>query len=153
MSALPSPPAMARLVGTLVDKAVRVSAGTARCVPAYVALYVDDSGRDVIACLVDRTLVAVFGAALALIPPGVAAEAAKSPSITELLLSNAYEVLNVLAAAFNESAPESEHVRLRALRIITDVPQKLTAAMQRVDYDVTVTSYVTGRLAIVVLPK
>ena len=61
--------------------------------------------------------------------------------------------LNVLAAAFNESAPESEHVRLRALRIITDVPQKLTAAMQRVDFDVTVTSYVTGRLAIVVLPK
>lgn len=150
---LPSPPAIARLVGTLVDKVVRVANATERCRPAFVAFYVDDQGRDVFACLVDVGLVAVLGAALALIPPRVAAEAARSGTVEDLLVSNAYEVLNVLAAAFNEAAATG-HVRLRALRPAADAPlAMLTALRTRADFDVTVTTYATGKLALVALPN
>lgn len=154
MSALqPSPLKIARLVGTLVDKPVRVTSATASCVAGYVALYTDDAGRDAFACFIDCTLVAVLGAALALVPARVAAEEARTGRISELLLSNAYEVLNVLSAAFNEQAPPCGHVRLRALRPISDVPAQVASASKRTELDVTVTSYPTGKLAIVVFPN
>ena len=141
------------MIGLLADKPVKAVTTTTKCAPAFVAIYTDDSGHDAFACLVDYALTAALGASLALIPAAVAAEEAKAKAISELLLSNAYEVLNVLAAAFNDTAPAEEHVRLRALRPIADSPKLPTSSSARTDLDVTVTSYATGKLAIVVLPN
>lgn len=151
---LPAPAAIAQLIGLLVDRRVTAARSRATFELAtmhYVAVYIDDQGRDAVLCLADRALIAACGAALALIPPAVAAADVRTGNPSELLLANAYEVLNVLATAFNEVAPSATHVRLRTLRPTTDYPLVPTRMHLRLDLEVTILNYATGKLAVIPL--
>jgi hypothetical protein len=149
--ALPAPNAIGQLIGMLADKPVKVAKAAGVKKPEYVALYVDDDGKDTYACYVERTLIASMGASLALIPAGVVTDALKATApLSELFVSNAYEVLNVMAACFNESHPR--HVRIRGLWLVKDAPaHTVKSTAVRAEHDVTVANYAAGRLSVATL--
>ena len=122
--------------------------------PASVAVYVDDSLRitSLIAC--DLRVSAYAGAALALVPPGGAEAAVEAGALTETLVENLFEVLNIAASMFNE--PGATHLRLHEVHP-AGVPlppmvraQTLTLG-RREDMTVEIAGYGTGQLSIVMV--
>src|SRR5262245_12253166 len=78
-----------------------------------VGRYLDDDG-DVAALLVsDLEFAAISGAALAMIPKVVADEAITHGELTDALLDNFREVVNVFSSLLN--APSTPHLVLKAL--------------------------------------
>ncbi len=59
---------------------------------AWFGLYIDDGGTPVALCGVDAPLVASLGAALSMLPPGLAKEAATTRTLSEPLRDNLREV-------------------------------------------------------------
>ncbi|UMG92956.1 hypothetical protein [Nocardioides sp. TF02-7] len=117
-------------------------------------MYVDDGARTcaVVAC--DLALSAYAGAALALVPPGAAAEAVADGKLPDPLAENLYEVLNVAASAFN--VPGAEHLRLHALHpagppLDPAVRLQTLTLGRREDLAVDVAGYGSGALSIVLL--
>ena len=102
----------------------------------------------------DVPLSAYVGAALALIPPGGADIAVEEGTLSDSLLDNAYEVLNIAASLFNkEGAP---HLRLGPIYDTTRalLPQDIDAWLQgyvpRLDAVVNIHGYGQGRLAVLI---
>ena len=87
------------------------------------------------------------GAALALLPAGLAQDAIKSGKLEAALQDNFAEVANVLTATFREFG---ERVVLGTIqygnaKMLAAEVQPLVAAPRRLDLEVTVTGYGTGR--------
>lgn len=151
---LPGPEAIVELLAMLVGKRPKVarvaplSVGAAR----GLATYVDAEGRVVYAALVDVPFLASVGAALALIPPAVATEAVRSSKVSDALVENAYEVLNVAASVFNEIEGTTLHVKIRALDVASplsvDGARLVSKPTGRLDLEVAVPSYPVGKLSI-----
>lgn len=122
---------------------------------ALLAGYVNQPGTLCAIVALDLAATASFGAAIALTPPKVAADAIADGAFPDDLTENAGEVLNILASAFNvEGAP---HMRLA----FTYTPGRpapaslvawLAAYVPRLDLGVTPTGYPSGRLSLLVLP-
>ncbi len=153
---LPGPKEVRDLLGDMLDKQVELKPGPPFAVstyaPATVAVYVDDSlvVRSVI--VFDLALSAYTGAALALVPPGAAAQAVEDGQLTENITETLHEVLNIAASLFN--APGAPHVRLYAVHPAgTLAPHDVRARTQvlgrSMDLWVEVAGYGTGRLAVV----
>lgn len=90
-------------------------------------------------------------AALSLIPPAVAASAAKSKKLTETLTENLGEVLNVASQLFQAGHVKS--VRLAAVHLVPAALPPATAALAkrtagRVDLSVQVTGYAPGTCSV-----
>jgi hypothetical protein len=118
-----------------------------------VAVYVDDrlTVRAVIAC--DLPFSAYAGAAIGLVPPTGAEAAIEAGTLDETLSENLYEVLNVMAAAFN--AEGAVHVKLLDVhpaggRIPAAVHIRLVPLGRREDFTVDIAGYGTGRFSVVV---
>lgn len=157
-SPLPQPDAIAKLLGSLFDKRIHVVRATAPlAVPAYRGLcdYIDTAQTVLFVAVCDMPLLAGVGAALAMIPAGVVAEAVKSGKPSESLRENAYEVFNIAASIFNEVEGTEVHVKLRALSLAPPVPPLLLVRMakpvSRLDLDVTVPGYPVGKLSLLAL--
>jgi hypothetical protein len=110
--------------------------------------YVDDKDRLMCACIADLSLAATSGAALALIPSEVVAEAVGAGELGEALRDNYYEVVNILAQFVN--GPTVPHVRLADLvqGVPAEATRLMTAAGRRKDYEVTVVGYPGGHLTL-----
>ena len=113
------------------------------------ASYLRDDGSVGAAVVSDIEVAAFAGAALALIPKGVANDCVKDGELTEMLADNFHEVLNVASAWFNgRGAP---HVSLGE---VTDpgarpAPNAQTVVAnhaERTDFDVEVDGYGKGVL-------
>jgi hypothetical protein len=149
---LPNPNALSRTLRDLFGKAVGVKAGTALAasVKPFVAVYEDDDKEASCVCLCEVALAAAFGAALALMPAGLAAEAVKTGKLPPEMLENAGEVLNIMASLFG-----AKHVRYRGLfQPGAAAPPPVVALIgkpgARLDLEVAVTGYPGGRLALLV---
>jgi hypothetical protein len=151
---LPSAADVAKLVSELVGRGVsaRAMPGTRPTKEGIACVLVDDHGTAVAATFSDRAFAAYVGAALALVPRNVAEDALRKGALPANLLENHAEVVNVATALFNGINPV--HLRLGGGHV---QPGTLPAALAsllakpttRLDMDVTVDGYGTGRLLLV----
>ncbi len=154
---LPNLNDFAKLVGMLVGNQPRVAKGTPLTAAKgnSVATYIDATKNIVYAALVDTPFVVSSGAALALIPPGVATDCIKSGKPTDAMAENAYEVLNVSASLFNEIPGTSLHVKLDKLQPAAGAPAELTAKLARplarVDIAITIPGYPESKVSLLSL--
>lgn len=155
---LPQPDAIAKLLGSLFDKRIHVARATSPlAVPAYrgVCDYIDASQSLLFVAVCDMPLLAGVGAALAMIPAGVVADAVRSGKPSDAIRENAYEVFNIAASIFNEVEGTEIHVKLRALSLAPPIPPpflvKIAKPTSRLDLDVTVPGYPLGKLSLLAI--
>lgn len=150
---LPTPEAFADLAGMLVGKRVRakkIPALAAAAVKAS-ATYVDASGSIAVVAISDLPFVASIGAALAMIPVPTVQEAIRTSKPNEMLVDNAYEVLNVGASLFND-AEGNVHVKVTKLVMAApaaDVAKRMAASKTRVDWELEIPGYPNGKISFV----
>lgn len=155
---LPNTSSVANLLRGLLCKpvAVKPAAGVLAKAPQVhsVGVFVGGTGAIGSLCLCDVAAAAYLGAALSLIPPAVAAEALKKSMLSEGLVENLREVVNVTASLFNVSG--GSHVRLRDLLTSpqpfpAEVVSLAAAKAGRTDMEITVPGYGAGKMSFVVL--
>jgi hypothetical protein len=122
--------------------------------PGAVAVYVDDGMRlgALISCSLE--LAVALSASIALIPARAAAECVEEGRLTEDMVENLNEVLNIMAALFNRG--DKPHVKLYALHVPgkpppDDLSVPLRAFGKRSDLKIEVAGYGSGRLSVVLL--
>ena len=123
---------------------------------AYAALYVTADGfcSAVVAC--DLKLAASAGGAIVEYPKEVVDQWIKAGRLEDEGVENFREVLNVLAANFNDSNPE-RHIKLwGCLTPGQSVPRRtvplFAKGVMRADFDVEVEGYHKGKLAVFSAP-
>ena len=111
-------------------------------------VFVEDDGAVGGACIADLELASYAGAALAMIPKPVAEESIAAGALAEGLDENFYEVANILTALLN--GPSVPHLKIRDLTVGVpdEVRDLVVRAAGRRSFDVTITDYGTGRLAL-----
>ncbi len=141
------------LLGRDVDVEVTSTGADPRKHPgAMVGVYVDDTMQVRALLLFDLALSASLGAAIGLLGVRIAEDVVRSELLSPALYDNASEILNVGATLFNvEGAP---HVRLAeayAPREIvpSDIDSRLRGMLPRMDLDVVVSGYGSGKLSVV----
>jgi hypothetical protein len=108
---LPFQPDLTQMLRGLLDKEVVLERVDPAGSEGYHAIYVNKNGEPVAALRMDLPLAASAGAALALIPAGQVEGWLESGELPDDAYECTYEVLNVLASAFNQ-ADEARHVKL-----------------------------------------
>lgn len=117
------------------------------------ATYVSGRAQVEAVVAVDLPLGAALGAAIGLMPAGLAQDAAGEGALSDVLLENLVEVLNVLASLFN--AEGATHLRLAevfdsARRPLPGAPVAfLRGGGRRLDAEVDVAGYGRGALTVV----
>ena len=107
----PTPDAVNTLLAMLFGEELGVSASDAGDLAAqHIATFVDDEDKLVALCACDQHFVAYSGAALSMIPADVANEMITSNDISEALLGNFYEVMNICSKLMMSNG--SAHLRL-----------------------------------------
>jgi hypothetical protein len=150
---LPSPTLVGKLAAGLVGREVVVDKvpppALDLTVPATVAAYERAGGILGAVVVCDLALTARFGAALAMVPPGVANEAVGLGALPDDLVEHHREVVNVAARLFNR--PNLPHVRLRDVELTPgtlshDVKALLNGARERLAMEVEVEGYGAGTM-------
>jgi hypothetical protein len=120
---------------------------------AVVAEYVTDLGHSVALIALDLPLAAHLGAALGLVPPAVSQEAVRDGYLSDDLLDNAYEVLNIAGSLFNVG--DAPHVRLieglydtSSAPLPAEIDRWLRGYVPRLDAACEVRGYGAGRLSV-----
>ncbi len=114
------------------------------------AVFIDDGGKRVTACVCDYKFAAFAGSALTRIPVGGAEDAATTGEFTDMMLSNLHEIMNICSRLFmNNTSP---HLRLDTVYPSQDsVPDAarvmLDTCQQRIDYTVSIPGYGKGRVS------
>jgi hypothetical protein len=111
-------------------------------------IYLEKDGSLGGACVADVAFAASSAAALALVPPVVAGEAARSGQLSESLAENFFEVANILTVLLNR--PETPHVRMDRLAhgIPADVLELAVTGSGSRYFAVSVLDYPRGYLAL-----
>jgi hypothetical protein len=117
----------------------------------WVGVYVADDGAPVAACIADRALAANASAALSMLPPAVARDAAILGSLSDGMVENLHEVLNICSRLLmNEGC---QHLKLKNVYPAEALPKavaRLFAAQKgRVDFELDFPKYGPGTLAVV----
>lgn len=126
-------------------------------VPApALAVYVDDAGRTSAVALMDFSLVAHTGAALALVPVFGAEDAIATSAMPDSLMENTSEVFNVMAAPLGDAS--GVHQRLERTygpheQLPTELAVLAATLGAREDVVVDIAGYGGGRLAVVSVPE
>jgi hypothetical protein len=153
---LPNPKEVCDLFHDLLGREVTSSAGAPVQItlddPAVVAVYVDDNLRMYGLVLFDVPLAAFAGAALALVPPGGAEDAAQAKALTPALAENVSEILNIATAML--AAKTAHHLRLHCVYqadepVPADVAALASLFGSRVDLTLAVAGYGSGQISIV----
>lgn len=154
-SPVPTRAAVRSIVEDLVGR--RVELADADPVPSspsnVVAVFVTDQLALATVVVVDLPGAARLGGALGLLPRGGVDDAIDDGELSGMLRENCYEVLNVLASAFN--TPGAPHVRLYEVygpnaSLPSDVGALAHALGQRLDVMLSITGYGDARLSVVV---
>lgn len=133
---------------------MQVKTATQRLAPegCHVFTYVGPEGETLLLGLANLACAAYAGAALAMIPKGVAEESIRRKKLDDNLRDNFYEVVNVMSGAINAGSDVA--VRLQSLTPATQLAggeaRMLAAARTRADFDIEISEYGTGRLSLLV---
>jgi len=152
---LPTPKDVRDLFEDLLNRSVAVqptnplSAGEVR--RTMVNVYVDDALRLAAVIGLELPLAAYTGAALGLIPAGGAQDCVEAGTLTAMIAENVTEVANIMASLLN--GPGRPHVRMYQRYLPGEAPPAdatgyLLALGRRLDLDVEVSGYGTGRLSV-----
>ncbi|MCL5052218.1 MAG: hypothetical protein M1447_00140 [Gammaproteobacteria bacterium] len=89
-----------------------------------VGLYCDQN--DVLRSLiqVDFSFALYCGARLSLIPAGVIEESKASGELTDTIVANVHEILNIFGLLFNEQRPNAPRARLTKLVLVDELPEE-----------------------------
>lgn len=117
------------------------------------ATYVSHRAQVEAVVAVDVPLGAHLGASIGLVPPGPAQDAAAEGTLSDVLLENLSEVLNVTAALFN--AEDAPHLKLAEVfdstrRPLPGAPVSfLRSTGRRLDAEIEIAGYGGGALTVV----
>ena len=118
---------------------------------SWIGLYVCDDGRPVAACAVDALLAASAGAALSMLPPAVAKDAAKTKELTDVMVANLQEIMNICSRLLMNDS--SAHLRLEKVypskAMSPELTKVLGAVQGRADFELNVPKYGAGTLAVI----
>jgi hypothetical protein len=117
-----------------------------------VAVFVDDQNTMQAVAALDLPLSVWTGAAIGLVPPGGAEDQVDEGELSGAVRDNLYEVLNIFSALFNK--PGATHLRIYAMHapgeaVPSDAALLVKSIGNRIDLDVTVAGYGSGKLAVV----
>jgi hypothetical protein len=155
MHVIPAPKAVKDLLEGLLGRGVEVSpTGPLRVgdLPTTaVATYVDDTKRLSAVAGLDLPLAANVGAAIGLVPPGGAQACVEDNELSPLIAENVTEVCNVLTTLLNRDG--LPHLRLDRVFLPGqatpgDAASRLLALGSRLDLDVAVAGYGSGRFSL-----
>jgi hypothetical protein len=121
--------------------------------PGIVATYITDAGQLAALIPMDVVFACAVGGALSMIPPVVVQESVANGVVSENLLDNASEVLNICTQLLNSAG--TPHLRFKELlpvpgHLPDDVRALLEAPAFRRDFAVLVESYGDGRCSVLV---
>jgi hypothetical protein len=121
--------------------------------PRTVAEYVTDDGCVQALCVCDIDLACHSGAALSMIPTGVALQGIRRHELEENLSDNFREIMNVLASLLN--ATGSPHLVFRSLflpkqEVSDEVKSLLLEPPTRVDLEIEIDGYGGGKATLVI---
>jgi len=153
---MPSLEAFGNLAGMLVGKKVKTTKAAPLVGPSIrgVATYVDATGAVIFVALTDVAFIASMGAALAMIPLPSVTEAIRSGKPSDVLVENAYEVLNVAASLLNDVEGATVHVKVTKLDIgapTAELAKRLIKPAARIDLAFAIPGYPDARLSLVAL--
>lgn len=118
---------------------------------AWFGVFVLDAGEPAALCGADAALAASLGAALSILPVSAAQEAAKSKSLTPVMVSNIREVMNICSRLLMDSS--TPHLKLQEVYPRESLPPHaagaLSAPKTRVQFQVTVPKYGGGVMTFV----
>jgi hypothetical protein len=80
---------------------------------AWFGVFVADGGQPVSLCGADANLAASFGAAFSMLPAGMAKECAKSRELTDVMIDNVREIMNICTRLVMDAT--SPHLRLEQI--------------------------------------
>ncbi len=150
---LPPANAVADMLGGLISRAV-----TAKAAPALkldlgsqsVAAYLDESKSLLAVAYCDLPVGASLAAALMLVPSERVDECVKEKELDTVLKENLYEIFNVMASLFPKNG--APRLVLRELNADGTIPDDVKAVLDkpgaRLDLDINVSGYRSGKLAI-----
>ncbi|MGA2707353.1 MAG: hypothetical protein ACLQJ0_23470 [Steroidobacteraceae bacterium] len=118
----------------------------------YFAIYVTDNGAPAALCACDIAFAANSGAALSMLPPNVAKDAARTQQLTDVMLANLREVMNICTRlVLRENTP---HLRLDTVCPASKLPAAaaaiVAAAKGRIDFEIGLGKYAGGLFAVLV---
>ena len=121
--------------------------------PRTVAEYVTDDGRVQALCVCDIDLACYSGAALSMIPPGVALQGIRRHELEENLCENFSEIMNVLTSLLNVTG--SPHLVFRALylpkqAVSGEAKTLLSEPPARIDLEIEIEGYGSGKATLVI---
>jgi len=143
---LPTLNTVEKLIQCLLGNQVQTKAsapGPDLTKPHVVASYVDDSNavRRVLVC--ELALANSMGAAMSMIPAGVANEATKAGIVAENIEGNLSEVLNICVNLFTENAPD--RLTFSNLKLCSS-KDPAPAVRESVKYAIDIPRYVGGSM-------
>ncbi|MCL3860896.1 hypothetical protein [Actinotalea sp. K2] len=156
---LPAALEVRELIEGLLGRDVGGTVGTGAVDPAQhpgavVGVYVDNLLKLKALVVLDMPLAAHVGAAIALIPATGSRAAVEDGLLTPALYDNTAEVLNVAASLFNaDGAPHLRLYEAYAPReaLPPDVAKWVLAYVQRLDLELEISGYGSGRASVLVL--
>jgi hypothetical protein len=117
---------------------------------SWIGLYIADDGKPVALCAVDQNLAAYASAALSMLPPGVAKDAAKTKDLTEVMVANLHEIMNICSRLVMNDA--SAHLKLEKTYSSTDMSAGVSAVLGavagRADFELNIAKYGVGTLSV-----
>jgi len=150
---LPDQPSLVILLRGLLDRDVTLHRDDAHVAENwFTAEYIDSAGDTVAVVRFDLALAASAGASLALIPRGATEDWISAGELTEDAIDNASEVLNVMAAGFNQ-ADHSRHLKLAnvtrpGLELAASASKVIESPVAHAGYLVNIAGYPDGRLTV-----
>lgn len=155
--ALPEPDDVRSVLNGLLGRDITVTRETAASIPIdanyVVGTYEREDGKIGGLVVADLEVAAFAGAALSLLPVGIAKESISAGSIEEMLLENFQEVLNVGVRWFTAKANPRvvlSDVYSPGDKLPDPVKQIMGYPNDRLDVSVTVAGYGTGRVRLLV---
>ncbi|MFK7843805.1 MAG: hypothetical protein AB8G77_00785 [Rhodothermales bacterium] len=117
----------------------------------YAAIYVDSEGEPGAICYVDVPFAAYAGGAMTMMPPGPVQEAAASNDLSEMMVQNLYEIMNICTRLIiNDDTRHLKLTEVRKTEEITEIVDVLLAAGNRGDYEINIPKYGVGTMSFLV---
>ena len=118
---------------------------------SYFGVYVTGDGAPAALCGCDTEFAANTGSALSMLPPAAAKESTKARALTDAMLGNLHEIMNICTRLILRE--DSPHLRLREVSAVgalaADAGELLASAVRRVDWQVDIPRYGSGVFCVI----